>query len=522
MTDPAQPAEPTDSTAQVPSPGIAWVPPHLMAGQYQPPPRRRRAPIVISVAAVLVLLLAGGAYAGLHAWYGWGATEPESAMPAGVIAFARVDLDPGYGQQLQLFNLLSRFPKPDTGDQKSGVEHGLLSMSSLGLDFATDVQPWFADRVGFAAWQDGGQQPVTLVALASKDDAQAAKLLANAQTRRGSARLGYSVHNGYALLAIASHDADVDAEAAGKAAIANPLSDSPRFTQALAPLSGGHPALAYVDLAAAYAANAQSVFGALGGQTRDATPASGPYTGTLALSADAADNGIEVRLVATGLTPPATVDPDARALLDTMPRDSIIAGAFPGISADNPLTGGISGFTDDYFGGGSGTDGFGDDPGYSPTERRTLTDGLMAFLTAKTISFAFTKLGSGQPDGVIAAAARDAAAAAKVAAAVRTHFDGNAGNAAGVDVEQQGDTVRIRLGNPSGGPLADSSLYREAMAGGPSRPGDAFFLDIQRLIGSDANISPADRRQWSPIKAVGFSATRHGSTINGLLRVVIK
>jgi hypothetical protein len=494
-----------------------------MAGQYQPPPRRRRrAPIVISVAVVIVLLLAGGAYAGLHAWYGWGATEPESAMPAGVVAFARVDLDPGYGQQLQLFNLLNKFPKPDTGDQRSGVEHGLLSTSSLGVDFATDVQPWFADRVGFATWADGGQQAVSLVALASKDDAKAAQLLANAQSRRGSARLGYSVHNGYALLAIASHDADVDAEAAGKAAIANPLSDSPRFTQALAPLSGAHTALAYVDLAVAYAANLGSVIGVRGTQPRDTTPAPGPYTGTLALSADAADNGIEVRLAATGHTPPATADPDARALLDTMPGNSIIAGAFPGISADNPLAGGISEFADDYFGGGSGTDGFGDDPGYSPTERRTLTDGLVAFLTAKTISFAFTKLGSGQPDGVVAADTRDDTAAAKVAAAVRTQFDGNATSAAGVNVEQQGNTVRIRLGNPSGGRLADNALYREALAGGPSRPGDAFFLDVQRLIGSDASISPGDRRQWSPIKAVGFSAARHSSTINGLLRIVIR
>ncbi len=58
-------------------------------------PRRRRTTLVLAIVAVVVVLLGAGAYAGARYWTGAGITEPESAVPASVVLFARIDVNPG-------------------------------------------------------------------------------------------------------------------------------------------------------------------------------------------------------------------------------------------------------------------------------------------------------------------------------------------------------------------------------------------------------------------------------------------
>jgi hypothetical protein len=94
------------------------------------------------VLVVFALLLSGGAYAVASAWYGWGAVEPETAVPADVMAFARLDLDPGHGQQLKFAQLLGKFHKGNAEDALSSWKRDRLSDSDSGLDYATDVAPW--------------------------------------------------------------------------------------------------------------------------------------------------------------------------------------------------------------------------------------------------------------------------------------------------------------------------------------------------------------------------------------------
>ncbi len=503
-----------------PPPGT-WAPPYPPGGYPPPPPppRRRRGPIIIAAVAVFVLLLSGGAYAGLRAWYGWGNSEPESAVPAGVLAFARLDLDPGYSEQLKLASVLSKFPKPDSGTQVSQVEHNLLDTSSLGLDFTTDVQPWFADRVGFAAWMNSGSQPVLLVALASKDDGKAASSLARAQNNSGRNPFGYTVKDGYALLAVGGRNAQADADAARTAVNNKSLANSGRFSDAMARLDGAHLALVYVDLAAVGSAAKGALADLvpsrqLGSTTSDLSK----LTGTLALTADAASNGVEVRFAGTGLTPATTEDPDAKAALDALPGGSLVAGALPGLDPNDSTTNSLGDLLNGSFFGASGPT-YGSGP--SQTEVKELTDGLMAFVTARTISFAFTKVDSAGPSGLVAADTRDSAAAAKVNAAVQRLMQESPG--APVNVDQQGTTVRIRVGNPdTSGRLSDRSLYREAMAGMPARPGSAFYADVQQLLAADRSMTDKERRQVEPIKAVGFAVSRHGGNVDGLLRVVIR
>jgi len=63
------------------------------------------------------------------------------------------------------------------------------------------------------------------------------------------------------------------------------------------------------------------------------------------------------------------------------------------------------------------------------------------------------------------------------------------------------------------GKLADSHLYREAMAGTPSAPTGALYLDVQKLT---------DTEQLRPVKAISFAAGRDGGDIVGVGRIIIK
>jgi len=82
----------------------------------------------VSSLVVLVLLIGVGAYAGVRVWTGSGTTQPESAMPAGVTAFARIDVNPGLGQKLNVDGLVKKFP---TGGKSASRRSSLPGAPTL-------------------------------------------------------------------------------------------------------------------------------------------------------------------------------------------------------------------------------------------------------------------------------------------------------------------------------------------------------------------------------------------------------
>src|SRR4051794_22420618 len=66
--------------------------------------------VIGAIAAVVVLALAGGAFAVVKKLDGGGA-QPHDVLPASVIAYARLDLDPSASQKIALFKLIRKFPK---------------------------------------------------------------------------------------------------------------------------------------------------------------------------------------------------------------------------------------------------------------------------------------------------------------------------------------------------------------------------------------------------------------------------
>ena len=65
--------------------------------------------VIGGIAAVVVLALAGGAFAVVKKLDG-GGPQPHDVLPASVIAYARVDLDPSASQKIALLKLSRKFP----------------------------------------------------------------------------------------------------------------------------------------------------------------------------------------------------------------------------------------------------------------------------------------------------------------------------------------------------------------------------------------------------------------------------
>ncbi len=216
------------------------------AAEGTPKRRRRRTPIVISASAVLVLLLGVGAYAGVRAWTGAGIKEAESAVPASVSAFARIDIKPGYRDQLAFDNLVKKFPTGKSTQDFLTTEETNVSKSA-GLNFNADVKPWFAGQVGAAEWTNAAGKPVSLLVFSSKDDAAAKTALGKVQAKEGK-DFGFVLSNGFAIIA-GSDTAQPDAVAAAAAAKAHNLADSPTYKSAISHLAGHNLVIAYVDLA---------------------------------------------------------------------------------------------------------------------------------------------------------------------------------------------------------------------------------------------------------------------------------
>ncbi len=84
------------------------------------------------------------------------ARSPPRSLPAGALAYARIDLDPAANQKLALFNIARKFTV--TKDAFSGEDPREAFFKAIStdnesfkdIDYAADIEPWLGDRIGFA------------------------------------------------------------------------------------------------------------------------------------------------------------------------------------------------------------------------------------------------------------------------------------------------------------------------------------------------------------------------------------
>ena len=161
-------------------------------------------------------------------------------MPASVSAFVRVDFNPGYGDKLTVNGLVKKFPThgKSATDLVTKLETNIAK--DAGLDYTTDVKPWFAGRAGVGLWTDGRGKPVALIALASTDDAKAEATLTKLRATKGADSFGFAMEKGYALIAGSDGDMQATAAAAVAAAKTATLADNATFKSAVAHVGDGN------------------------------------------------------------------------------------------------------------------------------------------------------------------------------------------------------------------------------------------------------------------------------------------
>ena len=200
-------------------------------------------PAAIGVAAVSVAT-AGVA---VLAFLSGGGTQPEDVLPAGALAFVKVDLDPAANQKLAVYRLAERFPaSADKVDDEDDVKDQLLAAlfeNAEGVDYAADISPWIGDRAGIAALPSGGEEPDALAAVAYRDRAAAEAGLSRLKAADPTIVYAFSEKADYVLLG--------DTQAVVDAAVdpAEVLGDADRYTGAVDALDGDQILTGWVDAA---------------------------------------------------------------------------------------------------------------------------------------------------------------------------------------------------------------------------------------------------------------------------------
>jgi hypothetical protein len=500
-------------------------------------PRKRRRGLVLAATTAAVVLVGAGAYAGVRAWTGAGNTEPESVTPASVTAFARVDLNPGVRDKLAFDKLVKKFPTNGKSATDVLTAFETKVAESAGLDYDTDVKPWFDGRVGFGFWTDKSGQQVGIITLASKDDSKAKATLAKVQQKQGTAHLGYTLRGGYALLTVADTDAQADATAAAAEAAAHPLSGNAAYRAATGQIGDDNLLVAYVDLHGI----AKLASGALGGgMTADPPPLGtlpgGPslgmfglgnpsaaldkLNGTVAIGGRIVDDGLEIQAHSdvTGLATPGatTARTSVRPALDALPGNSIVALATTGADPNSPALAQLQPMLSGILGGALG--GSADNP-QAAAMMQQVSGILTKIVTAKVLSVALTGIAP-TPSIVLNLQAQSAADAAAIVTPIKEMFGPRLPGA--LTLTQDGDTVHATYGQPGTGQLSASPVYAKAMVG----MGDgqfAAFVDIQALlaaVGPNA-LPPSSAAAFAPVKGVGISSTSTGTTGDVLIRIIV-
>ncbi|HEY1484854.1 MAG TPA: DUF3352 domain-containing protein, partial [Micromonosporaceae bacterium] len=354
--------------------------PGLETAPVAAPAKRRRTPIVLAIAAVLVVLVGAGAYAGVRYYTGAGIEEPESAMPASVTAFARIDVNPGLRDKLAFNSLVKKFPTNGASTEDLITKAETNISTSAGLNYATDVKPWFGGQAGVAEWTNASGDPVALLAFSSTDDAKAKTALAKVATKLGGS-FGYVVKGGYALIAGADSGAQADATAAADAATSQSLAGSATYRSAVSHIGGHNLVIAYVDLSKVGSLLSKGIVGLApggldtkslglpgaassalnaiaGGDGPAANPLGGAATGALAkltgtviVGGAVIGDGLEIHAHVQGLSGgEGGTSTNVRPTMDSMPSSTTFGLALDGVDPNSatgkklaPLLGGMAG-----------------------------------------------------------------------------------------------------------------------------------------------------------------------------------
>ncbi|GAB1820749.1 DUF3352 domain-containing protein [Herbidospora sp. RD11066] len=213
-------------------------------------PVEKRGPkgvIIAAIVAVVVALVGGGGVWAFSTLSGGGA-QPSEALPAGALAYARIDLDPAANQKLALFNIARKFTVTKdafSGDDPREAFFKAISTDNenfKNIDYAADIEPWLGDRIGFAVMPGkDASQPGLALAIQVKD-ANAARAGIAKLDAGSSTKTGVAIRGDYAIVSATQAEAD-------KYATGPTLAESANFTNDMDALGEPGVLSVWADLA---------------------------------------------------------------------------------------------------------------------------------------------------------------------------------------------------------------------------------------------------------------------------------
>jgi hypothetical protein len=302
----------------------------IAAGDAKPVALRRRwSPIIFASAAAVALVVSVGVFIGNRLLFG--GPQPDERMPSSVVAYVSLDLNPGLDQTRKLLKIAEKMPQTGTDKQpRAALEDALDDLDLDAVDVKRDVAGWLDSRVAAALWMDGNHSMYALIAARSTDDAAAAAGLGRIKNA-ADGKLGFTVTDGWVLVAIDADgtrgDAQAAADAAAAEATATPLSTSAKYAEARTWLEADQVAVFFAD----YDVYRQALRSQL--DREQLTPATSVEfsdmstmpTGTMIAGLRAQDDGLSVRFRTFGGTQrPAAAVPDAVGKLGALPAGTAI------------------------------------------------------------------------------------------------------------------------------------------------------------------------------------------------------
>lgn len=186
---------------------------------------RRKA--VLAGVGVLGLAAVGGGVWAAASFFSTGA-QPAEALPASVLGYASLDLDPSGGQKIEALQMLNKFPafKDEIGlDANDNIKQKIFDESDLdqacnGLDYSSDIEPWLGDRAAIAVIERGEEEPAP-VAVLQVTDADAANTGLGKLRECGDGQGGWTITGDWAVVAETKELAQDVSDEAAKAPLAD-------------------------------------------------------------------------------------------------------------------------------------------------------------------------------------------------------------------------------------------------------------------------------------------------------------
>ncbi len=469
--------------------------------------------VAFSAAGLVGLGLIGGGSVFAYSKINGGGPQPEEALPASTIAFAKVDLDPSAGQKLDALRFASKVSDGNInvdGDLREEIFKEIQKEGGLqGLDYAQDVEPWLGDRAGVGLLPPSGEgEPTSVLVLAVTDKGKAEEGLAKAAQSEG----GYcSVEDAWAICS----DSQEVVDKAINDAKGGTLADSDNFSKDMGDLGEDGIAAAWVDgdgvskaLSTSLGTAGTSAAPSIQGRSAFALRFDGPH-----LELAGRSNGLKQGLSSTAKSSIGDLPADSVAAFGITGLDGYVKTYFPQVEQQLKAIVGETSWQ-------QGLDDFRQQTGLS------VPDDLAAALGSDLT----VVMGPGESgDGVPNLAVRTNGDRTKVKAFVDSLQGPSMGpSGPGLVTKEAGDKTVVALDQgyadavASGTGLGDSDAFKNAVPDA-DKGSVVAYVNIDQIVqrfGDD--MSEDDKKSFKDLSSVGFSAWGDGTSADFRLRVTTK